>query len=731
MGVWGKLKNLFGGDAPKAAGGLLAGVMMSSQLPRRGTRELILAYKRLPWLHTGVRRIAHDVAAIPFELYRPKRKADAKSVAARFRGAAGEVRRKMLAQVKASGEMESVFVHPFLDTLAAMNPALPGMASHIVTQQYIELAGETFWVKELNGLGLPVEYWPVPPHWMLDLPHAGNAFYRASYLGWQRSFPENAVRWIRHADPENPYGRGVGTGTALGDEMDIDEAASKHLKNWFFNGSIPPAIVNYKGMGEDELKRTKEKMVQEHRGPNQAHKLLVSNADEMTVEVLGQTFKDQEINELRRASRDIFLQVLNIPPELVGIVENSNRATIDSANFLYSSGVLCPRKDFLVSALQPELDLYDDGLVLGYVSPVPEDREFKQKVMVAVPAVFTIDEHRALAGAAALLNGAGVELYKPAAPPDPFGAGPTAPGAPAAPAAEPAVAPAADEPAADKHDDPPWAKTLRPQLKQDAIGATETVLESLRPERLTTEVDPVWRGRLGKWGQRVLNELGVQASFSMRNPLIADHLERFSTQRIQGLVDGATREALRAALREGVYAGEGIDKLSARVADTFEFADKVRARRIARTEVVSSSNFANVEAFKQSGVVAEKEWLTTRDGKARDTHKALDGSTVRVDQAFVSEDGDRGQYPGGFSKAANCVNCRCSALPKVEDVGDEKHFKHALVLRAGMTEEERGFVWKRYDKRLLPWEKQAAAALRRGFRAQERDVLEALEKVFG
>ena len=645
MGILGKLKSLFGADAPKQASGILSGVMMGSQMPRRGTRELILAYRRLPWVHTVAHRIAHDVAAVPIELYRGKRDGARKGLATRIKGASGAVRRSLLSDAAARGDLELVDSHPFLDTMARMNPALGSMASRSVTQLYLDLVGECFWVKERNLRDEPVEYWPVPPHWMLDIPTAQTPLFRASYQGWQRSLKERDVLWIRDVDPENPYGRGSGLGTALGDEMDIDEASTKHLKNWFFNNAIPPVIVNLKGLGDEETLRFKERLVQEHRGVDRAHQAFVSNSEEMSVEMLGQTFKDQEISLLRQASRDIVVQVFNVPPEIVGIVENSNRATIDAADFLYSRGVISPRLDFLCSSLQLEADEYDDGLVVGYVSPVPDDREFKRVVMVALPSNFTVDEHRALVGAPALPNGAGDALFEPAMP-SAFGA----PSLPTSPI--PAKRLTAG--------DPPWALDIATKREESTpnFGQLDNILEALRADRMTSEVMPVWNQALGRWGSKVLTDLaGNQLVFDLKNPLVANHLESFSSNKITGQIDETTRQTLRETLASGMQAGEGINKLQIRVADAFEQADKVRARLIARTEVCNSANFANVTAFKISGVVARKEWLTTRDGRARDTHAALDGAKIPVDADFVTIDGDSGQHPGGFSKAANVCNC--------------------------------------------------------------------------
>ncbi len=59
-----------------------------------------------------------------------------------------------------------------------------------------------------------------------------------------------------------------------------------------------------------------------------------------------------------------------------------------------------------------------------------------------------------------------------------------------------------------------------------------------------------------------------------------------------------------------------------------------KAMRVARTEVCKASNFANLEAAKQSGVAKTKTWLTSRDDRVRDEHEAMDGETVKLNATF-------------------------------------------------------------------------------------------------
>ena len=59
------------------------------------------------------------------------------------------------------------------------------------------------------------------------------------------------------------------------------------------------------------------------------------------------------------------------------------------------------------------------------------------------------------------------------------------------------------------------------------------------------------------------------------------------------------------------------------------------------------------------GLLIGKRWDTMQDLRVRETHDYLEGKVVPLGEEFYTFDGDHAQYPGGFEKAENNVNCRC------------------------------------------------------------------------
>tara|TARA_Y100001938_G_scaffold35560_1_gene48912 strand:- start:4318 stop:6171 length:1854 start_codon:yes stop_codon:yes gene_type:complete len=89
-----------------------------------------------------------------------------------------------------------------------------------------------------------------------------------------------------------------------------------------------------------------------------------------------------------------------------------------------------------------------------------------------------------------------------------------------------------------------------------------------------------------------------------------------------------------------------------------------RASTIARTEGLALSQFGQDLAVTQSGLTLEKEWVATRDGVTRDTHRLADGQRINKN-GFFSVGGYNMLYPSdssGGAPANETINCRCTVI---------------------------------------------------------------------
>jgi len=164
-------------------------------------------------------------------------------------------------------------------------------------------------------------------------------------------------------------------------------------------------------------------------------------------------------------------------------------------------------------------------------------------------------------------------------------------------------------------------------------------------------------------GREELERLGVGVAFDVNNPRVSDFLGE-KVYKFSFETNNTTIKHLRREFANGLADGEGIPVLAKRVEKVFDFAEKYRSVRIARTEVLGSSNFGALESYKQSGVVELKEWLATKDSSVRDSHAAIDGQQVPLLGRFSNGL----QHPGDPSGSAEeVINCRCALIPVVKE----------------------------------------------------------------
>ena len=137
-------------------------------------------------------------------------------------------------------------------------------------------------------------------------------------------------------------------------------------------------------------------------------------------------------------------------------------------------------------------------------------------------------------------------------------------------------------------------------------------------------------------------------------------------------VEQVTRDAVGKIIRSGLEEGQSIGQMQRTLVQSRSFSPS-RALTIARTETTRAVSAGSIEAMKEAearGVRMQKQWISARDGKQRDTHKiqpgGMDGQKVAVGEDFESPSGATGNGPGEMSTAAENINCRCVAVPFVE-----------------------------------------------------------------
>ena len=116
---------------------------------------------------------------------------------------------------------------------------------------------------------------------------------------------------------------------------------------------------------------------------------------------------------------------------------------------------------------------------------------------------------------------------------------------------------------------------------------------------------------------------------------------------------------------QGILQGEPMDKIANRLSKVTDM-NATAAIRNARTMVTGAENKGRQDSYARAtadGIILQKEWIATNDGRTRHSHAVLDGAIVDQDKKF--ENGL--MYPGDPNGRPEEVwNCRCSVAAVIK-----------------------------------------------------------------
>jgi hypothetical protein len=124
----------------------------------------------------------------------------------------------------------------------------------------------------------------------------------------------------------------------------------------------------------------------------------------------------------------------------------------------------------------------------------------------------------------------------------------------------------------------------------------------------------------------------------------------------------------REAVRQGIEEGLGMNDIAKLISERQGEMDRWKARRIARTEVVTASNFGVETGAEEIPGNKRKVWISsfTQTSRGADSgdqvdHMSMDGQRVQPNESFEEPlTGEKLRWPGDpQASARNTINCRC------------------------------------------------------------------------
>ena len=196
-------------------------------------------------------------------------------------------------------------------------------------------------------------------------------------------------------------------------------------------------------------------------------------------------------------------------------------------------------------------------------------------------------------------------------------------------------------------------------------------------KKFVSALEPVIKSEINDAGAFTLLEVGSSELFQESDEVI----KYLKTKPIKfaNKVNVTTNKNIRRTLANGIKLGEGADKLKKRIKGVFKQAKTDRADNIARTESSRAANFATVEAYKQSGEVKGKKWLTAFDERTCEWCPLMDGKIVEVNESFFEEGDEFKGIKGGVIQLDYDTvgypplhpRCRCTVVPVLDNTSKE------------------------------------------------------------
>ena len=230
--------------------------------------------------------------------------------------------------------------------------------------------------------------------------------------GLQKEYPKTNVIMDLDLDLTKPYISGRGKAEAVKDEIETDELVQRYIKYFYINSARPDVYITAATgdeMSEDDVIRIEQMWLKKFQGVNNAHKPVFLNWDAKVFSVPS-SHKDMELLDTRKFYRDTTIQHFGVPPEIMGIVENSNKATVIAAEHIYAKQVRLPILEHFETIITEHiLPRYNDseGMVFKFENILPDDVELNLQVSNEglSRGALTINEWRRAMGFAPMENG--------------------------------------------------------------------------------------------------------------------------------------------------------------------------------------------------------------------------------------------------------------------------------------------------------------------------------------
>lgn len=613
-------------------------------------------------------------------------------------------------------EQADIERHPFLDLQNKPNPVWSFRQLIEFWQIHLDLCGRAFGLMNLNGVGRPVEIWPLMPTSFEKLIFVEGSMEIAGYkfFKWDKgtqtattvTYPKEMILDFRYPHPLDMFA-GCSPIQQMAFSYDIDLALKMYQRNFFTNNARPDLVFETdQKINLDAARKFLAEWESRYKGLENQWKPAMLG-DGLKAHILQQTANDLQLISLMGLTKEDILEAYAVPEGKLGTVKNINKANQHAIDVSFNEECITPRLSNLEEVISTQcLHKYDPNLWIQWENPVPSDMEFELKEReLNLKAGYTIiNEERAKNGLVPVSWGD--EPWFPIGMQQPGNPITLSPMRSFIPEIAKSLKISKDairqrHYAMVKKWGQVFQKTYRRwigEIKKEVTGNIEEVWPEISgvtiemgfnerekhakdvqwdvlnfdldkaTETLILSMTPIIQEALIDAGGDALRLVESGISFDIANPRMLGFLE--IRKNLLSKIPQEVYDAIREQVKEGLILGESVASIADRLTDKiWTHESQARALTVARTESASCINRGTLEGYTQSGVVELKGWSAASD--ARDTHlqagsRYNEQGAIPLNQDFQVGAGS-GPCPGSIGLPEEDISCRCAIFPVLGD----------------------------------------------------------------
>jgi HK97 family phage portal protein len=609
---------------------------------------------------------------------------------------------------------ERVPGHPIEILLREANPHMAGQDVFERLTYHLMLGGNALWHMVMVR-GMPVELWPLPPDKVTPVPDATTWLkhyeYKIDAAGKPKLLDPREVIHFMLVDPSNPYW-GMSPLQSGARVVDSDVEAVDWNKVAMQNRAVADGVFSFEHvMSPEQWAEARKQIREQHQGADNARTPWVLGAGAKWHQ-MAMTPVEMDFLESRKFSMYEIHAIFGVDPLLTGAPDHSGRANKQEARKSFWTETVIPLLEDLKHQLnmclvpfwepesakagsQPRLRIVYDVSGVEALQDKFSDQVNNAYKLWNMGVPFADLNQRLQLGFRDDIPGA--DQPKPLSV-NPFGTMD--------------ISKAKQLPKGRKASAATWTEeqkktfwqkrdttrteweseveklivaqfeaegaTVADTYEADGEDAATAAIGELRSEWEAT-LEATYTAVMEFYGQEQVDRLDDTTKRGRRpserkfafDPFgqnVQDWIANYAAQKVTEMSE-TTKEAIAGEIAEGMADDETRVEIAKRIRALYEHWARPedseitvsRALTIARTEVGAASSAAIDLASEQftdaTGIEFEKTWISSRDDRVRDSHAALDGETVEMDDTFSN--GLR--YPGDpEGPAEEAIQCRCA-----------------------------------------------------------------------